>query len=577
MYVDDGSVVEITASTFSGNEANTNENSGAGIWVHSGYVDVEGCKFENNVPNDLTRNGGTINIVGCSEGYFGSSGAALSVFGDMTGSLVSYDCSACAEGKTTAVGGEACTDCAPGKYSDVEGAAACKSCGINSYSTTWASTSCQTCPTGRYSSDETAAFGDSCRYFAPNSVAEISDYTVVAGEVKVMPLTLKENTNNKMLGTVDFNKDWVLVTANTTIQSEAYNRTFLNAITNAGEYSVSSDGQPQVTMTFDAATRWTVRIQNPVDESHFSNSPLTITVLPSTSAPASMELEVPATVVAGDKFYGKIRSFDEFLNPTFSPDDDIMWWISGPTEMSKVSAVPKPSSRDYLVSSDPILLAGSYRFHCSLNGVELPQKGFLVLPAAVHADSTTHNLLNVDYVDSTLATTWEVQVIPRDAFGNLIIDFNDEVWFTLELDTAGNVQDTEVLDLTNDYKHSIYITQGAELSFGVSIYFKGTDDHIKDSPMTINVSPAPVESLVPLYVGVGVTLLLMPLSIWVYKKAASRGISRDAEKRLSADERLLDMIRNRIKRQYFWLLVEVRGGEERSELGRKGFYFAVSY
>lgn len=106
VYIDDGSVVEITATTFKDNEANTGEYSGGGIWVHSDYVTLLCCKFENNTPNDLTRNGGTIDVSPCTGGYHGSSGAELTTYGEITGSLLSYDCLACEKGKTTAVGGE---------------------------------------------------------------------------------------------------------------------------------------------------------------------------------------------------------------------------------------------------------------------------------------------------------------------------------------------------------------------------------------------------------------------------------------------------------------------------------------
>ena len=49
----------------------------------------------------------------------------------------------------------------------------------------------------------------------------------------------------------------------------------------------------------------------------------------------------------------------------------------------------------------------------------------------------------------------------------------------------------------------------------------------------------------------------MPLSVWIYKMAASRGIERGAEKKLSADKELLELIRNRTNRQYFWLSIEI--------------------
>ena len=100
MYIDDGSVVTITGSTFSSNTANANENSGAGIWLHSGAVTLYGSTFENNQPNDLTQNGGSIEVSGCAAGYRGTMGDSLATFGEnIIGSLYSYSCSACEEGK----------------------------------------------------------------------------------------------------------------------------------------------------------------------------------------------------------------------------------------------------------------------------------------------------------------------------------------------------------------------------------------------------------------------------------------------------------------------------------------------
>ncbi|GMH50446.1 hypothetical protein TL16_g00772 [Triparma laevis f. inornata] len=412
---------------------------------------------------------------------------------------------------------EHCVLCEPGKYNDVEGAAECDNCGSNYFSSTPGSTSCTICFTGRYSLSSTVTSSDFCRYYAPNSIAEITTFTVIAGQPKIIPLSLKDNTDAVMQGSLGFDEDWVMVTANSTITSVAYNRTFTNGISNIGEYSTTSSNQPQISLTFDAAVDWSVQIRNPLNLNHFKNSPLTIKVLPSISTVSSMKMEFPVAITAGDRLFGKIKTFYEFLNPTFSSDDDILWWLSFDSDGDKFSAVPKPLSKDYYVSSELLLVAGSYRLHCSINDEELSPIGFLVLPAEVDASESTHNLLNVNFVDSTLATTWEVEVIPRDRYGNLIIDVggDGDVWFTLELETEG-----------------------------------------ADSPITINVLPAPVDSLVPLYVGICSTLLLMPLSIFVYKKAASRGIERDLEKKLSADERLLEMIQNRIKRQYFWLAVE---------------------
>ena len=100
MYIDDGSVVTVSASTFSSNAANSNEYSGAAIWMHSGAATLTGSTFTGNNPNDLTRNGGTIEVAGCAAGYKGSLGDPLITYGEfITGSLFSYECSACEEGK----------------------------------------------------------------------------------------------------------------------------------------------------------------------------------------------------------------------------------------------------------------------------------------------------------------------------------------------------------------------------------------------------------------------------------------------------------------------------------------------
>ena len=81
MYIDDGSVVTITGTEFTSNIANS-ENSGGGIWLHSGYVEIFGTTFDGNQPNDLTRNGGEIHVSGCDAGYEGSSGDALDILAD---------------------------------------------------------------------------------------------------------------------------------------------------------------------------------------------------------------------------------------------------------------------------------------------------------------------------------------------------------------------------------------------------------------------------------------------------------------------------------------------------------------
>lgn len=240
----------------------------------------------------------------------------------------------------------------PDKYNDVEGAAECDNCGSHYFSSTPGSTSCTICPTGRYSLSSTATSSDFCRYYAPNSIAEITTFTVIAGQPKIIPLSLKDNTDAVMQGSLGFDEDWVMVTANSTITSVAYNRTFTNGISNIGEYSTTSSNQPQISLTFDAAVDWSVQIRNPLNLNHFKNSPLTIKVLPSISTVSSMKMEFPVAITAGDGLFGKIKTFDEFLNPTFSLDDDILWWLSFDSDGDKFSAVPKPLSKDYYVSSE---------------------------------------------------------------------------------------------------------------------------------------------------------------------------------------------------------------------------------
>ena len=123
----------------------------------------------------------------------------------------------------------------------------------------------------------------------------------------------------------------------------------------------------------------------------------------------------------------------------------------------------------------------------------------------------------------------------------------------------------KVLNQENDYKYNLLIMAGVSTVLEVKFYFKGTLDQIGEAqPVRLMIEPKPVESLVPIYVGVGCTLLLMPLSVWVYKQATSRGIERGKEKRLKAADKLALLIGNRRKVQYFWL-----GEEERREKSEK--------
>ena len=111
--------------------------------------------------------------------------------------------------------------------------------------------------------------------------------------------------------------------------------------------------------------------------------------------------------------------------------------------------------------------------------------------------------------------------------------------------------------LSNAYTHSLVIAKGAELSFEISFFFKDSGVHIADSPKIVKVAPAPEHDSTPLIVGIGVSVLMIPLSVWIYRMAASRGIERGEEKKLTANEELLQLIQNRTNRQYFWLSIEI--------------------
>ena len=152
MYIDDGSVVVITATSFTSNSANSNENSGGAIWMHSGSATLKGCSFSGNSPNDLTRNGGSIVVTNCVPGYYGVIGAALQTYGDsISGSLFSHSCSACGAGKTSSADGDSCQNCLKGTYSDAAGSPTCTDCPVNTFGPSSGASSCQGCPTGRYS------------------------------------------------------------------------------------------------------------------------------------------------------------------------------------------------------------------------------------------------------------------------------------------------------------------------------------------------------------------------------------------------------------------------------------------
>eukprot|EP00520_Triparma_pacifica_P000484 CAMPEP_0118666884 /NCGR_PEP_ID=MMETSP0785-20121206/19468_1 /TAXON_ID=91992 /ORGANISM="Bolidomonas pacifica, Strain CCMP 1866" /LENGTH=964 /DNA_ID=CAMNT_0006561255 /DNA_START=101 /DNA_END=2996 /DNA_ORIENTATION=+ len=552
MYIDDGSVVTITGTEFTSNIANS-ENSGGGIWLHSGYVEIFGTTFDGNQPNDLTRNGGKIHVSGCDAGYEGSSGDALDIFGgSITGDLFSFQCSACEKGRSSLAGANNCTACEAGKFSAHIASAFCLDCGVNKYNSLAGSSECFDCPPGRYSSHVTATSDELCAYYAPNSTAQVNP-TVVAGEVMLVPLTLKGNMNMPLNGSVDFGPDWVTFRANTNITSSAFNRTFTNGISNSGDYFVGSDGIPKGRIKFDAAEVWSVSISNPLDGKHFSGSPFEVSVLPSSSLPENTAFDLPLTIVAGSIFKGSAWTFDSFLNPTFHPSDTLTMTLDS---FGTKLADQNPVSRGYdIVSSTAIKVSGNYQINWELNEVSLPPYGFMVLPAAV-SNYSTHNLVNIDgkTLDSTTETTIEVEIYPRDRFSNAVPD--NSALFTLKKIVGGN-EEIVPLDDSVNYRHEIPIPSGMIDTIVLEFYLSNkTDIQISDSPIRIKVEPKPVESLLPIYVGVGSTLLLMPLSVFLFKQAASRGIERGKEKRLRFGDKLKGMIGNRIRMQYFWLAVE---------------------
>ena len=330
-------------------------------------------------------------------------------------------------------GDAACTDCSVGKFS-ASASPSCSDCGENKYNPLPGMSSCFNCPSGRYSSDTSSSSQATCIYYAPNSVAEVPP-TVVAGEVMVVPLSLREHTDDALQGSTDFGSDWVTTLANTTITSSAFNRSFTNDISSMGSYSSGTDG-PQITIEFDAAVTWSVSISNPLNGEHFKGSPYIVEVLPSISDPSKSKADLPPAITAGDTLEGSVRTFDSFLNPTFSETDVLTWSLDESNEVK--TANRSLSSQAFEISTaGAVEVSGNYQMYMSLNGVNLPPFGFVVLPAEVSPLTSTHNLNNVEdrTIDSTTETTWEVAVFPRDIYGNAVTD--PSIWFTLVLTENG--------------------------------------------------------------------------------------------------------------------------------------------
>ena len=67
----------------------------------------------------------------------------------------------------------------------------------------------------------------------------------------------------------------------------------------------------------------------------------------------------------------------------------------------------------YDIVTMPLESAGANSLDLTLDGVSLRPALFVVLPGDVDPDTSTHNLINQEEVDSTDDVTWEVMVYPK--------------------------------------------------------------------------------------------------------------------------------------------------------------------
>ena len=116
---------------------------------------------------------------------------------------------------------------------------------------------------------------------------------------------------------------------------------------------------------------------------------------------------------AGESLRGTIKTFDEHGNPTFYLTDELHFLLEQQPGDRGGSPWRNSADKMYDIVTMPLESAGANSLDLTLDGVSLRPALFVVLPGDVDPDTSTHNLINQEEVDSTDDVTWEVMVYPK--------------------------------------------------------------------------------------------------------------------------------------------------------------------
>jgi hypothetical protein len=168
-----------------------------------------------------------------------------------------------------------------------------------------------------------------------------------------------------------------------------------------------------------------------------------------------------------------------------------------------------------------------------------------VLPAAPAASNSTHNIEAGDTKDSTLAPLLDLIVTPQDRFGNGILSARG---FNVSIND-GAPQRLLPPEYRVTYPIPLFSSSNLRLNFTLD------GEEIANSPVTVSIMP-----LNAIYGGILVVAVLALMAVIArstYTRISSQGFDTSAEKAVSVDKKLRQILDNKIRLQNMYMSIEV--------------------
>ena len=369
--------------------------------------------------------------------------------------------------------------------------------------------------------------------------------TSTAGVRFSVPMTLKNNHDNNITDTYSVSKELSRyhIEGAGLITGSDYAVTLTGSIIHDNTTPAHRSLTGSLVLTY--AGTWTVSITEGVkNEQHLHGSPFIVVVEPASTTPDAVETKFEYFITAGSKFTATLIPFDLFGNPTNHSDDSFSASFSSSQDGAGGPSFYLQPDLSFVLSKT-MTIAGAYTLDVTHDLTSQPVANspfhFQVNPGAPDAATSTHNVKQTAVSTRNFHTVpLDVRVYPFDEFGNALT--TSASGYSVTFNGGEGLE----LNLGNSLTHTYTIPAGFSGDLDIAITLDG--EHVKDSPITVSITPEPQSEggfpvVVASTVGGVLLLALVVAGIFFWRgQIKIKRMSSDARSMLSQNQELEDSL-----------------------------------